>query len=92
MNDIRPALIIIDMINNFDFSHGAILARKTLPIAHSIMELKNSFNNKKLPVIFVNDHYNLWQADYGKIIIFCKNEESAPILKLLLPEKNDYFR
>lgn len=35
MNDIRPALIIIDMINNFDFSHGTILARKTLPIAHS---------------------------------------------------------
>jgi nicotinamidase-related amidase len=91
MKDIRPALIIIDMINNFDFSHGPILAKKAWQIADPIKNLKEQFNNRKLPVIFINDHYNLWQADLNKIIDFCRNEYSKPIFERLLPEENDYF-
>ncbi|MEH7502895.1 isochorismatase family cysteine hydrolase [Neobacillus drentensis] len=91
MNPIRPALIIIDMINNFDFTHGPILAKKASDIARSIKNLKDQFNEKKLPVIFINDHYNLWQADLHKIIDLCRNERSQPVFELLLPEENDLF-
>jgi nicotinamidase-related amidase len=91
MNDIRPALIIIDMINDFEFSHGPILAKKALKIAMPIKKLKDDFNTRNLPVIFINDHYNLWQADYTKIIDHCRNKWSNPILQILLPEENDFF-
>jgi nicotinamidase-related amidase len=91
MNDIRPALLIIDMINNFDFVHGSILAKKACKIASPIKLLKKQFNKQKLPVIFINDHYNLWQADLHKIIDHCRNEYSQPIYDQLLPEENDYF-
>ncbi|MFL6561894.1 MAG: isochorismatase family cysteine hydrolase [Bacillus sp. (in: firmicutes)] len=91
MNDIRPALIIIDMINNFDFSHGPILAKKAFQIAGPIKNLKEQFNKNKLPVIFINDHYNLWQADFDKIIDLCRNKYSQPISEILLPEENDFF-
>lgn len=91
MNQIHPALIIIDMINNFDFSHGPILAKKAALIARSIKKLKGQFNEKKLPVIFINDHYNLWQADLHKIIDLCRNELSQPVFDILLPEESDLF-
>jgi len=91
MNQIQPALIIIDMINNFDFSHGPILAKKAFRIAESIKNLKNQFNKNNLPVIFINDHYNLWQADLHKIIDLCQNEYSKPIFARLLPEDKDLF-
>jgi nicotinamidase-related amidase len=91
MTQIRPALLIIDMINNFDFSHGPILAQKATRIASSIKNLKIQFNEKKLPVIFINDHYNLWQADLHKIIDLCRNKHSQPIFEQLLPEENDLF-
>jgi nicotinamidase-related amidase len=91
MNNIRPALIIIDMINNFDFSHGPILAKKASRIAGPIKKLKDQFNQNKLPVIFINDHYNLWQADLHKIIDLCRNEFSQPVFEVLLPEENDLF-
>jgi nicotinamidase-related amidase len=91
MTQIRPALLIIDMINNFDFSHGPILAQKATRIARSIKSLKIQFNERKLPVIFINDHYNLWQADLHKIIDLCRNKHSQPIFELLLPEENDLF-
>jgi nicotinamidase-related amidase len=79
------------MINNFDFSHGPILAQKATRIASSIKNLKIQFNEKKLPVIFINDHYNLWQADLHKIIDLCRNKHSQPIFEQLLPEENDLF-
>lgn len=91
MTKIHPALLIIDMINNFEFTHGPVLAKKTLEIVEPIKNLKDHFNKKGLPVIFVNDHYNLWQADMGKIIDFSRNEHSEPIFEKLLPGPNDYF-
>jgi nicotinamidase-related amidase len=91
MNPIRPALIIIDMINNFDFSHGPILAKKAFRIAGPIKKLKDQFNQMKLPVIFINDHYNLWQADFHKIIDLCRNEYSQAIFEIFLPEEDDLF-
>ena len=91
MTNNRPALLIIDMINNFDFPHGPILAKKALQIAQPIKYLKKQFNKQQLPVIFINDHYKLWQADFTKIINLCRNEQSEPIFEQLLPEENDYF-
>ncbi|WP_160726174.1 cysteine hydrolase family protein [Bacillus sp. USDA818B3_A] len=91
MSQERIALLIIDMINNFDFSHGSILAQKAQKTAERIRELKERFNQKQLPVIFINDHYNLWQADYHKIIDYCSNPTSRPVIETLLPGKDDFF-
>lgn len=87
----RPALIIIDMINDFDFEHGNILAEKAKKIAQPIYQLKRQFQMQRQPVIYVNDHYNLWQADFGKLISYCLNEKSKPIIETLAPDENDYF-
>ncbi|MED4207547.1 isochorismatase family cysteine hydrolase [Neobacillus mesonae] len=87
----KTALIIIDMINNFDFPGGSVLAQKARIISQSINRLKDQFNQVKLPVIFINDHYNLWQADYQKIIQYCSNRYSDPIMNQLLPGEDDYF-
>jgi nicotinamidase-related amidase len=91
MDNNRYALIIIDIINNFDFTHGSTLAKKTLQIVQPINHLKEHFNNRNWPVIFINDHYNLWQANLEKIVTFCRNEKSDPIFKQLLPDDDDYF-
>lgn len=87
----RPALIIIDMINNFDFEHGNILANKAKQITQPIYQLKKQFQLQRQPVIYVNDHYNLWQADFDKLISYCLNEKSKPIIEMLTPDENDYF-
>ncbi|MEH7119690.1 isochorismatase family cysteine hydrolase [Neobacillus vireti] len=87
----HSALLIIDMINNFDFEYGPILAKKALRIAEPIKRLKDQFNQRQLPVIFINDHYNLWKADYDKIIDYCRNPYSQPVYERLLPGEKDYF-
>lgn len=88
----KQALLIIDMINDFDFEEGEALAANTNKIIDPILKLKKSFNEKNLPVIYINDHYNLWQADFEKIMDHCRNEKSEEIISSISPEKDkDYF-
>jgi nicotinamidase-related amidase len=88
----KTALLIIDMINDFNFDAGEALARNTKEIIDPILKLKKSFNEKDMPVIYINDHYNLWQADFEKIMDFCSNKTSKDIIKKIAPKKNqDYF-
>jgi nicotinamidase-related amidase len=87
----NSALLIIDMINNFDFEHGTILANKTLYILDPLLKLKGYFKQNHLPIIYINDHYNLWQADFNKIIDMCQNPLNAMILDTIKPDDSDYF-
>lgn len=87
----HTALLIIDIINDFQFKHGKTLAMKTAAIAPNILKLKKLMKAKGLPIIYVNDHYQLWQADYNKIMEKCNNPLSKSIIEHLCPEGDDYF-
>ncbi|PLR89851.1 isochorismatase [Bacillus sp. T33-2] len=79
------------MINNFDFEHGDLLSKRAKEITGPILDIKNLFNKHGLPVIYINDHYNLWQADFEKIMDYCRNEKSEQIIDKLAPTEKDYF-
>ena len=81
MGNKNIALLIIDMINDFNFDHGETLAQKTIKITEPILSIKQEFKQRGLPVIYINDHYNLWKADIDKIIDYCLNEKSEKIIK-----------
>lgn len=87
----RSALLIVDMINSFEFEHGLILAKKAEVVAQTILQLKSLFKRKGLPVIYANDHYQLWVADVQRIIDFCKNERSRNVINAISPTHDDYF-
>ncbi|SFD62592.1 Nicotinamidase-related amidase [Bacillus sp. 491mf] len=87
----NTALLIIDMINDFHFSHGPILARKCKKITESILQLKQKMKNSGCPIIYVNDHYHLWRADITELITHCTNEYSQDIIKKIAPANDDYI-
>ncbi|CAM4034211.1 hypothetical protein MEZE111188_21240 [Mesobacillus zeae] len=49
----KTALLIIDMINNFDFDYGEILSKKALTITAPIPSLKKAFK-KKNGLLFIS--------------------------------------
>ena len=42
---------------------------------------------KGFPIIYINDHYDLWQADFDKIIDKCKNEGNASLIERIKPQR-----
>jgi nicotinamidase-related amidase len=93
MESPNQALLIVDMINTFKFPGGTELARASLPAAERIATLARRFRQQKRPVVYANDHFANWQADFRDLVAIC-GEASAPgagIVRLLTPQQGDYY-
>jgi nicotinamidase-related amidase len=87
------ALLIIDMINLFDFEGGKRLAKEAARIAPRIARLKARFRQAGAPVIYVNDNFMNWRADFKELVAICSHPQSAgsEIARLLAPGPDDYY-
>jgi nicotinamidase-related amidase len=87
------ALLLIDVINDFEFENGAQLLKLALPVAEQIAKLKAEAKRAGLPIIYVNDNFGKWQSDLNKIVAHCLDDgvRGKPFVKLLLPDDDDYF-
>ncbi|KGP71428.1 isochorismatase family cysteine hydrolase [Pontibacillus yanchengensis] len=89
----QTAIIIIDMINDFNFKHGQRLFKQTETILPNILHLKSYAKKRNFPIIYVNDHYKLWQADLKRIYSKCRNSQNQHMLDQIMPHEEDeeYF-
>ncbi|WP_067730483.1 isochorismatase family cysteine hydrolase [Oceanobacillus damuensis] len=87
----NTAVVFVDIINDFKFDGGEDLYQNTKKILPNLIKLRQYAKDNGLPIIYVNDHYQLWQADFSKIIEKCKNEKSRDIIEPLTPDDRDYF-
>jgi nicotinamidase-related amidase len=86
------ALILIDVINDFDFPGGEQLLRLALPAGREIAALKQRAKEAGIPAIYVNDNFGRWRSDFKKIVAHCRDESRGkPFVELLLPDEDDYF-
>lgn len=85
------ALIIIDMINKMDFEGGEYLLEHTLPMTERLHSFKKELKEEGLPVIYVNDNFELWQDNVSDLIDECKKGRGKPVIEQILPDEDDYF-
>lgn len=88
-----PALLIIDMINPFDFDGGRPLARAAVTASQRVASLRRRWHRAGAPVVFVNDNFMHWQADFRELVAVCMQDgmPGAAIARLLRPGPGDYF-
>ncbi len=87
------ALLLIDVITDFDFPDGDKLLENVEPAAKRIAELKSRAKKAGVPVVYVNDNFGKWQSDFTKLLKHCqsKSAKGCKIAKLLAPADSDYF-
>jgi nicotinamidase-related amidase len=87
------ALLIIDMINDFDMPDRDALLEHTSEAAAAIEQLRPQADDARVPVVYVNDNYGHWHSDRDQIIEFCCRPGSAGrvIAERLSPREQDYF-
>jgi nicotinamidase-related amidase len=92
-DDAGAALLLIDVINDFEFENGAELLRLALPVGKQIAQLKRQAKRADVPIIYVNDNFGKWRSDLNKIVAHCLEDgvRGEPLVKLLLPDEDDYF-
>jgi nicotinamidase-related amidase len=92
-DDSSVVLIMIDLINDFEFDGADEMFTNTLAIAPPIASLKKKAKSAGIPVIYVNDNFGKWQSDFRKLVDHClrDNVRGKPIAELLRPDEQDYF-
>lgn len=87
------ALLLIDVINDFEFANGAELLKLAMPVGKQIANLKAKAKQIGIPVIYVNDNFGKWQSDLNKIVSHCLDDgvRGEPFVKMVLPDEDDYF-
>ncbi len=89
----KTALLILDMLNTLEFAEGRTLAKRALPVARNILNLKKRCQKHKIPVIYVNDNFGQWQSDWQGIFALCSHEKSLgkEMAEIIHPDPDDYF-
>ncbi len=89
----KAALLIIDMICDFEFEDGEKLFKYARPIAENIAKLKTKAEKENVPVIYVNDNFGKWQSDFNKLLRHSLNKKHRghEIAELLKPKDENYF-
>jgi nicotinamidase-related amidase len=92
-DEANAALLLIDVINDFEFEGGKALFEHALPMARRIAKLKQRAKQAGIPVIYINDNFGKWQSDFQKLIEHCLEEGicGKPAVELLKPDEDDYF-
>lgn len=87
------AVLIMDLISDFDFEDGPALYRAVALIAPCIRRLRLRAREAAVPVIYVNDNLGRWRSDFRQLVQHCAEETSrgAPIVQMLAPAEGDYF-
>jgi nicotinamidase-related amidase len=89
----KTALLIIDMICDFEFEDGEKLFKYAKLIAQNIAKLKTKAEKAKVPIIYVNDNFGKWQSDFNKLLEHSldKKYRGHEIAELLKPTDENYI-
>ena len=92
-DECRVALLIIDMINAFDFDGADAMLPRALAAARAIAKLKQRARQAGVPVVYVNDNFGKWRSDFRSTLARCLREgvRGKSIAELLKPDEDDYF-
>ena len=89
----NAALILIDVINHFEFPEGEQLLRQAKAITRPLALLKKRIRAAGIPVIYVNDNFGQWRSERSQLIKYClaNGSPASEFVREIMPDDEDYF-
>ena len=87
------ALLLIDVVNDFEFVDGDKLFEQAEPVAGRVAALKRRARAAGVPVVYVNDNFGHWRSDLRATVEHCLKDgvRGEPFVRRLAPDAEDYF-
>ena len=87
------ALLLVDVLNDFDFPDAANLLKKAPKLAQNISSLKRRCRKVGIPAIYVNDNRGKWRSDASGLIQHCLSGDAPgrAFVEPLVPQPDDYI-
>jgi nicotinamidase-related amidase len=89
----RTALLLVDVINHFEFPGGDDLLANAEQTVKPLLALRRIAHAAKAPVIYANDNFGDWHSDSRRILQRCRRRgcPGASFTRQLSPVARDYF-
>jgi nicotinamidase-related amidase len=87
----RSALVVIDMINPYDFPDADEVARHAPGAVENIRRLLDRCRNEGVPVIYVNDNYGDWNSSSEELLSNAMDGAHPELVEPLAPQEGDAF-
>src|ERR1700744_3772679 len=86
-------LLLVDVINDFNFPEARKLLRFAVPAARKIAILKLRLRERGIPAVYVNDNFGQWRSDFKSQVEHCISEgaRGRQVAEQLIPHEDDYF-
>jgi len=86
-------LLLIDVINDFDFPGSEHMLPAAVAAAERIRMLKREARAHGIPVIYVNDNFGHWRSDFHEITRSVREEgkHGRELVDRLHPDDDDFF-
>jgi nicotinamidase-related amidase len=90
---VEPALLVVDMIGQFDFPGADRITPSATRAARTIADLRRRFHRRGWPVVYANDNFAHWQSDFRELVAMASATPGAAqrIAGLLEPGPDDHF-
>jgi nicotinamidase-related amidase len=87
------ALLLVDVINDFEYPGGDKLFENARHIVMPIRRLKDRVRHAGVPIVYVNDNFGRWQSSFQDILDRCLQPgiRGREFVEQLQPCPNDYF-
>ena len=87
------ALLVIDMLSDWDFQDAAALLEAAGSVAPRIAELRTRCRQAGVPVVYANDNRGRWRSDFREVVASARARggTAAAIADALAPDRDDYF-
>jgi nicotinamidase-related amidase len=81
------ALLIVDAINDLEFSGGAAMLPRAVRMARRFAALKRRATDLGIPTVYVNDNFGRWRSDFRRTVAHCLDDDvrGKPVVELLVP-------
>lgn len=87
----RTAILLVDVINSFDYPKAAQLLEPAQKAAKQIRLMKRRARGHGIPVIYANDNYGRWRSNLKQLVELCLKGRGKAIINAICPASNDYF-
>jgi nicotinamidase-related amidase len=89
----RVALLLVDVINDFNFRGGDALAVQAPTLTTRLVALKRRARAAGIATIYVNDNFGRWRSDFRAIVAHCGRARmpGRHMVRRLHPTRRDYF-
>jgi nicotinamidase-related amidase len=88
---VKDALLLVDVVNDFEHEDGAELLESFRKRHHGLMRALGRARADEVPVVYANDSFGVWDGDAPRLVRRALDGAGGELVEAIAPQEGDTF-